>query len=172
MKKLKLIASYVRLIKFELTLEKLLENNAYLLVAIGDFNAKLRHWYSQDANTFEGISVENVAFQFGLHQIIKKPTHILGNSYSCIDLVFTSQPNLIVDSGTHPSLHPNCHHQIIYAKFNLKIHYPLPYTREVWHYKDSNDSKDPPWFNTKIKSLIHVKIKAYKVLRKNIENNQ
>ena len=47
---------------FELTLKKLSENNPYLLVAISDFNAKLRHWYSQDTNNFEGISVENVAF--------------------------------------------------------------------------------------------------------------
>ena len=46
---------------FELTLEKLSENNPYLLAAIGDFNTKLRHWYSEDTNTFEGILVENVA---------------------------------------------------------------------------------------------------------------
>ena len=50
-----------------------------------------------------------------------------------------SQPNFIVNSGTHHSLHPNCHHQIICAKFNLKIHYPPTYNREVWPYKDSND---------------------------------
>ena len=53
-------------------------------------------------------------------------------------LNFTSQPNLSVESGTQPSLHPNCHHQIIYAKFNLEVLYPPPYTREVWHYKDAN----------------------------------
>ena len=74
-----------------------------------------------------------------MHKIINEPTQILENSSSCIDLLFTSQPNLIVDSGTHPSLYPNCHHQIIYAKLNFKIHYPPPYTRVVWHYKDSND---------------------------------
>ena len=34
------------------------------------------------------------------------------------------------------------------------------------------DVKDPPWFNTKIKSLIHERMKTCKVLRKNIENNQ
>ena len=124
---------------FELTFEKLSENNPYLLVAIGDFNAKLSHWYSLDTNTFEGVSVENVVSQLGLHQIVKEPTHILENSSSCIDLIFTSEPNLIANSGSHPSLHPNRHHQIIYAKFNLKIHYPPPYTHEVWHYKDSND---------------------------------
>ena len=40
-------------------------------------------------------------------------------------VVFTSQPNLIMESGVHSSLHDNCHHQvIIYAKFNLKVWYP------------------------------------------------
>ena len=47
---------------FKLTLAKLSENNPYLLVATGDFtNAKRRHWYSQDTNSFEGISIDNVA---------------------------------------------------------------------------------------------------------------
>ena len=68
---------------FELTMKKVSENNPYLLVAIGDFiNAKLGHWYSQDT---KGISVENVASQFGLHQIIKELLHILENSSSCIE---------------------------------------------------------------------------------------
>ena len=99
----------------------------------------LRYWYSQNTNILEGISVENVASQLGLHQIIKEPAHILENLSSCIDLVFKSYPDLIVDSGLRPSLHPNCHHKIIYSKFYLKIHYPPPYTCQVWHYKDSND---------------------------------
>ena len=38
----------------------------------------------------------------------------------------------------HPSLHPNWHHQIVYAKFDLLIHFPPIYSREVWHYKDAN----------------------------------
>ena len=50
--------------------------------------------------------------------------HVLENSSSCVDLIFISQPNLVVDSGVHPSLHPNCHHQIVYAKLKLKIHFP------------------------------------------------
>ena len=70
--------------------------------------------------------------------MINEPTHILESSSSCIDLIFTSQPNLITESGAHPSLHPNSHHQIILAKFNLEIHYPPPYFREVWHYHDAN----------------------------------
>ena len=65
-------------------------------------------------------------------------THILENSSSCIDLIFTLQPHLSVESGTQPSLHPNCHHWIIYAKFNREVLYPPPYTRKVWHYQDFN----------------------------------
>ena len=38
----------------------------------------------------------------------------------------------------YPSLHPNCHHQVICAKSNLKVHYPSPYEREVWHYKETD----------------------------------
>ena len=41
-------------------------------------------------------------------------------------------------SGVHPSLRPNCHHQIISAEFNLKIYYSPPYLREVWHSREAN----------------------------------
>ena len=53
-------------------------------------------------------------------------------------LFFTNLQNLITDSGIHPSLHSNCHHQIIYGKFNLKNFYPPPYERHIWHYKYAN----------------------------------
>ena len=74
--------------------------------------------------------------QFALQKVIKEPTHILDNSSSWIDLIFTSQANLLIESGVHPSLHSNCHHQIIYSKFDLHIFYLPPYIREVWHYED------------------------------------
>ena len=43
-----------------------------------------------------------------------------------------------MESGVHSSLHPNCHHQIVFAKFNLKIFYTPPYEREIWHYNKAN----------------------------------
>ena len=92
----------------------------------------------EDSTNFEGITIENVTSQFGLSQIIKEATHLLESSSSCIDLIFTTQPNLVVESGVHSSLHPNCHHQIVFAKFNLQIYYPPPYPREIWHYKQAN----------------------------------
>ena len=60
------------------------------------------------------------------------------SSSLCIDLIFTSQPNSVVESGVHPSLHPNCHHQTVFAKLNLMIFYPPPYSRKVWHYREAN----------------------------------
>ena len=43
-----------------------------------------------------------------------------------------------MDSGVHPSLHANCHHQVAYAKFNMKTHSPSPYERELWHNGQGN----------------------------------
>ena len=45
---------------------------------------------------------------------------------------------MVVELGVHPCLHPNCHHQIVFAKFKLMICYPPPYSREVWHYREAN----------------------------------
>ena len=68
-------------------------------------------------------------------------------------MIFTSQPNLVTESGVHSSLHPNCHHRIVFAKINLKICYPPPCEREIWHYEKANADIIPksidqfPWDN-------------------------
>ena len=98
-------------------------SNAFLIVANGDFNAKSSNWHTGDTTTSEGSKIEAITSQFGLQQIINEPTHIQGQSVSCINLIFSSQPNLVMSSGIHSSLHQNCHHQI-FAKFNIKVHYP------------------------------------------------
>ena len=119
-------------------MDAVLANNPFLIAVNGDFNAKSSNWYTGDTTTFEGSKIEAITSQFGLQQIINEPTHTQGKSVSCIDLLFSSQPNLVMNSGFHSSLHQNYHHQIIFAKFNLKVHYPPPYEREVWHFKKAN----------------------------------
>ena len=86
------------------------QNNPFLVVVIGEFNV---NWYYHDKSSSEGNAVGTIIKQYVLHQVIKEPIYILGNSSTCIDLIFTSQSNLITDSGVHPSLYPNCHHQIV-----------------------------------------------------------
>ena len=120
----------------EMNLDALSTNNPFLKVMIGDFNAKLSHCYLTDITSFEGSEINFLTSQFAVSQVIKEPTHILDNSKSCLDLILTSQPNMIMDSGVHPSLHSNSQHQIIYAKFDLKVFYP--YGRTVWHFSRAN----------------------------------
>ena len=112
--------------------------NPFLTVVLGDFNAKLSLWYNNDISTYEGSKIDGVTSQFGLEQIIKEPTHIIGESLSYIDLIFTTQPNSVMKSGFPFLLHSNCHRHTTFAKFNLKIHYPPPYEQEVWHYQTAN----------------------------------
>ena len=107
------------------------DKNPYLMVVLGDFNAKSNSWYTNDSTDIEESKSNILTSPFGFHQIINEATHILNNSSSCIDLIFTSQPNLVTESGVHSSLHANCHHQITYVKFNLNAIYPPPYEREV-----------------------------------------
>ena len=99
---------------------------------IGVFKSKSSNWYLNDISSFEGSLIEFLASQFAMSQAIKEPTQVLDNSKSCIDLIFTSQPNMIMDSGVHPSLHSNYRHEIIYAKFDLKVFYPPPYEKTMW----------------------------------------
>ena len=97
------------------------------LIALGDFSAKSKTCLTHDITTKAGVQIESLPSTYGLHQLILDPTHILPNSSSCTDLISTDQSYLIIDSGVHLSLHPNCHHQITYCKLNLFIKYPCPY---------------------------------------------
>ena len=123
---------------FELNIDTATAHNTFLTVVLGDFNAKSNLWFKGDKTTHEGSTIDGITSTFGLQQIINEPTHIIGDSSSCIDLILTSQPNLVIESELHSTLHPNGHHEIVYAKFNLKIYYPPPYERETWHYEKTS----------------------------------
>ena len=109
----------------KLNLEVLLCSNPLLTVIIGDFNAKSKDWCPNDITIFEGSEHDFLTAQFELSQIINshilkhKPTHILHNSRSFIHLIFTSQPNMVIDSGLHAFLQLS----------------PPNYIRKVW-FKD------------------------------------
>ena len=90
---------------FEMALETLAQKGSFLMTIIGDFNAKSCNWYSHNKTRFEGTAIESITSQFRLYQWINEPTHLLQNSSSCIDLTFTSQPNIVVESKLSSS---NC----------------------------------------------------------------
>ena len=103
----------------KLTLDAMTENNPFLVVTTGDFNARSSSWCISEKSNYAGTKISClVATEYDLKLVINEPTHMLEKSSSCIDLIFAYQPNLVLDAYFHPSLHANCHHQIVYAKFN------------------------------------------------------
>ena len=124
---------------FELILDKIQENNSFMTVVLGDFNAKSNNWCKVDITSLEGSMIDTIARSYGLNQLTQEPTHVLDSSSSSIDLIFTLQQNLVMESGIHLSLHSTYHHQITFDRFNLSIFYPPPYERTVWYYERANN---------------------------------
>ena len=99
----------------------------FLSVIMGDFNARMSCWWSEDINTSEGLKLLSLTSANGVSQLINEPTHLQTSNFSCIDLIFTDQPNLSVNCRVNGLLHPNWHHQIVHSSFNLNISYLPPY---------------------------------------------
>ena len=115
-----------------------MSQNPHFILVTGDFNVRSSSWWKNHLTTIEGNQVDAITLSYGLSQLIYEPTHILTNLSSCTDLTFINQNNFIMDSGVQASLHPNCHHQIVYAKLNLIIEYSPLYERLVWDYNKTN----------------------------------
>ena len=123
----------------ELNIDSIVHRNPCLILVLGDSNAQTKGWYALGKTTYEDTRIDGITSQFVLEQLIHEPTHIIGGRTSSMDLIFASQPNLVVESGVQSSLHQNCHHQIVFATFNLKVVLPPSYEREVWHFKKANN---------------------------------
>ena len=126
---------------FEDLINEITLSNPLFYLILGDFNDRSPTWWDDDKISIEGTWLDTFSSFHGLHQLIKEPTHLMENSASCTDLIFTNQSNLVIDSGVHPSLHTNCHHQIVYCKLNLNIKFPPPCGRLVWDYNKADTEK-------------------------------
>ena len=104
----------------------------------GDFNCRSPQWWENDTENEEGIIFEPLTSDLGLHQMISEPTHLMGQSRSCVDLIFTDQPNLLLETVAHPTLHEQCHHQIVYDKLAVNNLAPPSYTRRIWFFDRAN----------------------------------
>ena len=57
-----------------------MQNTPYMMVLLGDFNAKCTIGYKHDKTNFEGVAIDNISLQCGLYQVINEATHLLENS--------------------------------------------------------------------------------------------
>ena len=67
--------------------------------------------YINNKTTTEDAKIELATSKYELHRMINESIRVLENLFFRTDLIFTSQPNLVVDSSVHLSLDPNYHHQ-------------------------------------------------------------
>ena len=116
---------------FEDMLSSVLFSKSQFTVILGDFNARSSSWWPNDVTNPNGILIDSLMTTHGFKQLISDVTHILPQSLSCIDLIFTNQPNYVINQ--------NCHHQITFCKLNLKVECSPPYQRLVWNFKKSNN---------------------------------
>ena len=119
---------------FENMVSKVSSEDPYAVIITGDFNCRSSKWWQGDTENEEGKVFEPFSSDLGLYQLISEPTHIMGDSKSCIDVIFTDQPNLFLKSGVHPSLQEQCHHQIVYGELCITNPIPPPYRRRIWFY--------------------------------------
>ena len=84
-----------------------------------------------------------------------------------------------MDSGVYSSLHPRCHHQIIYLKLNLKIEYPPSYIRKIWNYNRAEtylvnptiENCDCDWPSLFLGKNIHQEVETFNQTFLNIFHN-
>ena len=66
----------------DVTLDSVINKNPFLIVALGDFNAKTANWYKNDMNLYEGLKINTITSQFGFQKLINEPIHPTANSSS------------------------------------------------------------------------------------------
>ena len=145
----------------------------------GDFNGHSQIWWPDGDTNQEGRDIEDLFASLNLSRIITEPTNFTpGCSPSCIDLIVTDQPNLILDSGTRSSLDPKCHHQIVHCKVNFRIPPPPPSERTTWHYNRANAAAiqrsllNFPWTqHLSLNSNVNWQVKSFTEIFLNIMTN-
>ena len=109
------------------------------MLFVSDFNAYSINWWPEGDNNSEGIQLDNSFSDLNLTQLISELPHFREHcTPSCIDLILSNQPNIVLESGVRPSLDPTCKHQITFCKINFKIPPAPAYIRRVWHFNKAN----------------------------------
>ena len=75
-------------VNFDLLLSNKNEETPICSIITGDFNARTSNWWKNDISNSVGQELDFLISSAGYSQIIDKPTHIVNNSMSCIDLIF------------------------------------------------------------------------------------
>ena len=124
--------------ELNLLLTNINNNQPAYSVLIGDFNAKCSKWCNSDKNNIAGLEVDDITTTAGFSQLINKPTHVIDGTFSCIDLIFSSNVSFTRNYRIKPYIYEKYHHNITYGTLESNVTLPPPYYREIWHYKNAD----------------------------------
>ena len=70
------IAFRISFKNLELNVEHTANKSPFIILVLGDFNARMHCWYQNDVTAFEECKTDIATSQFSLSQVMKEPTHI------------------------------------------------------------------------------------------------
>ena len=94
---------------FELTLDKIPENNPFMTVVLGNFNAKCNNWCKADITSLEDSMMNTIASSFSLNQPISsiassyslnQPINSIASSYSLNQPIKIQEPTHMLNSSS------------------------------------------------------------------------
>ena len=124
--------------KFDLLLSNINHEFTLCSIVTGDFNAPCSIGWQNNITNSIPQKIDSLTLSAGYKQMIDKPTHVVNNSMSCIDLLFWTNQNTISSNRVDVSIFEKFHHNIIFAKINILVPLPPVYVREVWDYSQAN----------------------------------
>jgi endonuclease/exonuclease/phosphatase family metal-dependent hydrolase len=102
---------------------------------MGDMNARNSLFWNEDITNTEGSALNALFHNFDFEQLIHEPTRIVGNTKSCLDLLFTNNCLAVSEVGTRDKIVNICDHHPIYATLKHTKSRPKSYKRWVWDFK-------------------------------------
>ena len=106
------------------------------VICLGDMNCDLLHPCDNAKQGRALLSLLDICDVYDLHCLINEPTRILLTKESCIDVILTNTPALVLESGTlEPGLSD---HLLIYTVLNIKSKKPKTTFRTSRSFKELN----------------------------------
>ena len=70
---------------------------------------------------------------------LKKPTRVVGNTKSCIDLVVTINPESMISFGMREKIASSCDHKPTFATLNYSVNKPKSFECMFQNYKEGHN---------------------------------
>ncbi len=108
------------------------------IVIMGDMNARNTLFWNHDITNTDGRILNAFFRSLSYEELVHEPTRIVGETKTCIDLMFTNNPLIFSEIGTYDKIHPTNDHQPIFGTLKFTLQKPKCFKRWVWDFKKGN----------------------------------